>query len=858
MLGIGNLIYPTFAILLVIFIVGEIYVLSGCYISPLFTVGSLAFIPVAYDLQAIASGLFRRSAAVTALLLTTALSSSATGQRPEPTVLPPWFEEALANHDIYVGVAPPCTNQNAAEDMAIATAVINWLFNSGQYTAKVEGDSDTSILSDKEFRTGFYIVAMESKKPVEVVLSDIFINDRDECFVACKVLERSSGETIKFTKEIGFNETADSLYENTEFKINASVRKLSGRYNRAPFRVIDGNFTHVIARGNNSYSIKTNNITFDANLNLSYPNLSSQYPSAAKFPLGPNLGTSLFQLIITYPPVLSEIKARTTIDELQFDKETDKNESLIYLCFSNSGDCRPFNLRIAGLSGNDIYYTVAQEKIVKKFTKQYSNADSAEKTRMAYSASRTNNKLGISTAYIDAISSWAATYGNYLKGRTVNIDSDGNANSAGSGVKSAYEKLTECDDFRLLWHIGDGMTALPADIVGKDFNYSCGVSILDLDYSEERLAALAEAIARQPKKTDPIADSFIKRSKDTATVNKPQHQVKFKFRTQNNTKFSDPEFKLSFTTNSRKATYHISGESAPRAIPESALSAGVLTIELPRRDCDLTVADEAGQMHVLHFVYDEALSLRKSATLHILSIGVNDYPAQNLKNLKYAEDDARAVVEAIASRHQYTFANINKTVIIGKDVTPERISAEIEKIADNAGVNDLAIIFFAGHGLVDARNYYLATSKVTDSTVPRKGGFSARSFAEKIGYINCKLVVFIDACYSAKMLEQFRDGSVNNGEFFKELTTTPNGTNIYTSSGADVRSRELDEYGHGVFTQALIEACDFKNSDADDDGRITITEIRNYLERRIVQMTGNEQRPVYRNLEEIDYSLFIR
>jgi len=376
MLGIGNLIYPTFAILLVIFIVGEIYVLSGCYISPLFTVGSLAFIPVAYDLQAIASGLFRRSAAVTALLLTTALSSSATGQRPEPTVLPPWFEEALANHDIYVGVAPPCTNQNAAEDMAIATAVINWLFNSGQYTAKVEGDSDTSILSDKEFRTGFYIVAMESKKPVEVVLSDIFINDRDECFVACKVLERSSGETIKFTKEIGFNETADSLYENTEFKINASVRKLSGRYNRAPFRVIDGNFTHVIARGNNSYSIKTNNITFDANLNLSYPNLSSQYPSAAKFPLGPNLGTSLFQLIITYPPVLSEIKARTTIDELQFDKETDKNESLIYLCFSNSGDCRPFNLRIAGLSGNDIYYTVAQEKIVKKFTKQYSNADS--------------------------------------------------------------------------------------------------------------------------------------------------------------------------------------------------------------------------------------------------------------------------------------------------------------------------------------------------------------------------------------------------------------------------------------------------------------------------------------------------
>ncbi len=368
-------------------------------------------------------------------------------------------------------------------------------------------------------------------------------------------------------------------------------------------------------------------------------------------------------------------------------------------------------------------------------------------------------------------------------------------------------------------------------------------------------------------KTETMAGNTEKRSAGsvsqnglTATSNTAAQPktVKFKFRTADYTKFSEPEFKLTFTTNSTKASYFISGTSDTRQIPRDALKSGVFRIELPRRNCDLTVADESGQMHVLHFVYDEALSLRKSATLHILSIGVNNYPAQNLNNLKYAEADAMAVVNAIASRHKYTFANINKTLLTGNNVTPERISAEIEKIADNAGLNDLAIIFYAGHGLVDARSYYLATSKVTDSSIPRKGGLSATSFAEKISYINCKLVVFVDACYSAKMLEQFRSGAVNNSEFFKELTSTPNGTNIYTSSGADVKSREDDRYGHGVFTQALIEACDFENSDTDGDGRITITEIRNYLERRITQMTGNQQRPVNRNLEEIDYSLFIR
>lgn len=59
-LGLGNLVYPTLTILLTIFIIGEVYVVTDCYIPPLVIVGSLALIPVAYDIISIVTSLFCR------------------------------------------------------------------------------------------------------------------------------------------------------------------------------------------------------------------------------------------------------------------------------------------------------------------------------------------------------------------------------------------------------------------------------------------------------------------------------------------------------------------------------------------------------------------------------------------------------------------------------------------------------------------------------------------------------------------------------------------------------------------------------------------------------------------------------
>lgn len=381
-----------------------------------------------------------------------------------------------------------------------------------------------------------------------------------------------------------------------------------------------------------------------------------------------------------------------------------------------------------------------------------------------------------------------------------------------------------------------------------------GVSSYDIEKDSQQIVeAIQDQAANAPA-------PYIEPLTSTTTYTAPQVETpQLRVLSDSKVTFSDTrqEVRFAISDDSHTIKYRIDG-GATTTLPAQVVQAGVCEIELPQRDCLLTMWCVGGEPHTIQYIYDSVSSARKSATLHILAIGLNDYQDPNLGNLNYAEKDARDVISTIQKKHKHTFANIDAQLLVGRDVTSEMISEKINNLADKATATDMAVIFFAGHGLVDERDrYYLSTYNITNANTPRRGGYSASQFVEDISYINCKLLVFIDACYSGKLLEGYR-GSVSSENFFREMNNTPNGTCIYTSSNKDVKSKESAKYKHGVFTQALIESFEFENSDVDGDNRISVIEVRNYLEKRIPQLTQNKQKPIYRNVEEIDFPLFIK
>jgi Ca2+-binding EF-hand superfamily protein len=65
---------------------------------------------------------------------------------------------------------------------------------------------------------------------------------------------------------------------------------------------------------------------------------------------------------------------------------------------------------------------------------------------------------------------------------------------------------------------------------------------------------------------------------------------------------------------------------------------------------------------------------------------------------------------------------------------------------------------------------------------------------------------------------------------------------VLTSSSADKVSREDKAWSHGAFTQALLEAFG-RAADTNHDGVVSVSELTDYLARRVPALTGGQQQP---------------
>lgn len=839
-LGLGNIMYPTAVILLTVFVIGLIYVLSSIYIAPLVIMGSLAFIPVAYDLMGIAKEVFRkraRTAATSALMIFAAVSANAAGNAATPAPSG-YFTAVSETHGVTV-------NGKLGVQINVSFDIDNMKGRKGKVVAFFHDENRQSIKSTfADYRTtGGTLYSREwfTPKYDNTKFTNVHI------FLPLETLPKSSEtKVIKYTVY---------LYDDKDKELDSTT---SHSFYCSPY-----------------------------------------HSSTSKYHTPENVSGYFLSVSTAQNSMNDGLEGMTIKSTFNIDGMKDKRGSIYAFFYKES----PYGYK--QLTGNGKYSTKSGNLCCKKsIAPPYDSTKYTDlELFLPYNELSGTHSGHVAVSLYDSEGNWVCNseYVPFEYTQNNKTANSGKLSATGKVVDSSGEPLigatvTIPGTYRGTATDFDGNFWLEVE-KGTDFNFSyVGYKPKTVKFTGEKMLVILDENSRvlddknKSKKSNKAASSPDKEpniptfttlstsnnnsttaaksnrnnTKSTNSSTKPssstttgaKQAVKFTFRTPDKTKFNDTNYKISFSTNSKSLTYRISGQSEQYSIPSADISAGVHTIRLPKRSCELTIIDDAQKFHVLNFIYDED---RKSSTLHILAIGVNNYPAQNLNNLKYAEADAKAVADAFESRHKYTFGNINKTILLGNNVSCQSIWSEIDSIADRAKSNDLAIIFFAGHGLVDNLDkYYLATAETTDGETPRKGSFSASSFKEKIEYINCKLVIFIDACYSGKLVEGMRSGSISNAQFIKELRSTKNGTNIFTSSGSTSQSKEDSRYGHGVFTQALIEACDFENSDSDGDGRITIKEIRNYLEQRIPELTKNQQTPIHRNLEEIDYPLFVK
>ncbi|MCX6165589.1 MAG: caspase family protein, partial [Ignavibacteriae bacterium] len=316
---------------------------------------------------------------------------------------------------------------------------------------------------------------------------------------------------------------------------------------------------------------------------------------------------------------------------------------------------------------------------------------------------------------------------------------------------------------------------------------------------------------------------------------------------------------------------------------------GELNIELSKQKnkIKISVLNEKGTESLyLAFNINYETKLSKP-DLFILTIGASVYNDSKYK-LRYASKDASDIAE-LMNENKENYNEIKTMKILDKDVTKENIQKAKEFLMQSK-VDDEVIVFIAGHGLLTKDfDYYFATSDI-DFANPKERGITFEEIENILDGIPArKKVLFMDTCHSGEVdkddIQEVKKTKVEVGKvMFRSVGETEyvsknekklglknvsrllqemfvdfrrgSGAVVISSSGGLEFSWEGGDYKNGLFTYCLLEGLKTKNADLNNDGEITVSELRNYVSDKVEKLTNGAQKPTSRR-ENLDFDFII-
>jgi hypothetical protein len=187
-------------------------------------------------------------------------------------------------------------------------------------------------------------------------------------------------------------------------------------------------------------------------------------------------------------------------------------------------------------------------------------------------------------------------------------------------------------------------------------------------------------------------------------------------------------------------------------------------------------------------------------TIHCICIGINDYDDPGLK-LGSAAKDAEQIFAAL-QKHcvgpYNRFAAARGELILNKDATRERVRKAIQTTRDKLKLGDLIVVFFAGHGIKQEKEFYLATREADLSQTSMEGkSVSGKDLNEWFKDIDSPVLLILDACHSAKIRPA-------TDELTRQLTDPSVGITVLCASMAHETAGATSE--NGYFTAGILKA----------------------------------------------------
>lgn len=237
----------------------------------------------------------------------------------------------------------------------------------------------------------------------------------------------------------------------------------------------------------------------------------------------------------------------------------------------------------------------------------------------------------------------------------------------------------------------------------------------------------------------------------------------------------------------------------------------------------------------------------------LLIVGNNNYEDSRLHPLVTPSTDAEALATVLLDETLGSFKkepNKSKQILVNQ--TADTIRRQIARFLNDSSLDDLVVLYFSGHGVLDSRgNLYLAATD-TEQDLLEATAISASFISDLLNRCRSKRqVLILDCCFSgafakgAKSAEPKVGESVGLEEAFKgtgygRVILTASNSTQYAWQGTNL----IGNATSSVFTYHLINGIKTGEADVDGDGSVSVDELYDYIYEKIISNSNeNLQTP---------------
>ena len=291
---------------------------------------------------------------------------------------------------------------------------------------------------------------------------------------------------------------------------------------------------------------------------------------------------------------------------------------------------------------------------------------------------------------------------------------------------------------------------------------------------------------------------------------------------------------------------------------------------------EFTIKDNSGveSPHITRF-YNNTNMVKPDLYLVVVA-------SEKFKNsdfdLSYALKDAGDVANTMANSK--SFKNIYVKKLYNKSFVEDTVN-NLKNFFSAAGINDLVMVFYAGHGYLDADLSYYFPTYYTDFSDPKINSVAYNSFEKLFKEMKpIRKLMFIDACFSGEVdADEIKPGNGDktkkdstrsaSSKMFSQSTALEmskaifsdlrqnSGATVISSAGGTEAAYEDEKWNNGLFTYCLINGLKNLKADINHDKKVTLIELQKYVSEEVNRISEGKQTPTYRVENTVlDYELW--